>query len=88
MEINRALIDKFFAELDDRSRETLDTAIDNVVEAKKRGGKVAVVTGSGPNIHEGVTTLVAELITKGLVDGVTTSSAVINHDTVIFQALA
>jgi hypothetical protein len=38
------------------------------------------VTGSGPNIHEGVTTLIAELIHKGIIDGVTTSSAVIAHE--------
>ena len=80
MRINRELINQFHAELDDRSRDTLDTAIEKVVEAKRKGGKVVVVTGSGPNIHEGVTTLVAELIGKGLVDGVTTSSAVINHE--------
>ncbi|MCI0492262.1 MAG: hypothetical protein L0Z07_04925, partial [Planctomycetes bacterium] len=44
------------------------------------GGKVVVVTGSGPNIHEGVTTLIAELMRVGLVDGVTTSSAVVSHE--------
>lgn len=80
MKINRELINEFYNGLDDRSRETLDTAIDKVIKVKKEGGKVAVVTGSGPNIHEGVTTLIAELISKGLVDGVTTSSAVINHE--------
>ncbi len=80
MKINRELIGQFYAGLDDRSRMTLDTAIEKVVEAKRKGGKVVVVTGSGPNIHEGVTTLVAELIEKGVVDGVTTSSAVINHE--------
>lgn len=80
MKINRELIDKFNSELDERSRETLDKSIEKVVEAKKRGGKVAIVTGSGPNIHEGVTTLIAELIDKGIVDGVTTSSAVVSHE--------
>ena len=78
--MNRELIDSFYGELDERSRQTLDEAIDKVVAAKRRGGKVAVVTGSGPNIHEGVTTLIAELITKGLIDGVTTSSAVVSHE--------
>lgn len=80
MKINRELINKFYEELDQRSKETLDKAVAKIVEAKKRGGKVAVVTGSGPNLHEGVTTLIAELIRKGIVDGVTTSSAVINHE--------
>ncbi len=41
---------------------------------------MVVITGSGPNIHEGVTTLIAELMRAGLVDGVTTSSAVISHE--------
>jgi hypothetical protein len=51
-----------------------------IVETKERGGKVAVVVGSGPNLHEGVTTLIAELIHKGIVDGVCTSSAVVSHE--------
>lgn len=41
---------------------------------------MAVVTGSGPNVHEGATTLIAAMIHKGLVDGVITSSAVIAHE--------
>jgi len=39
-----------------------------------------VITGSGPNIHEGVTTLVADLMDKGIVDAVSTSSAVVAHE--------
>ena len=38
------------------------------------------VTGSGLNIHEGVTTLIAELIRVGLVDAVSTSSAIVSHE--------
>lgn len=79
-QINRKLIEEFYEALDARSKESLDAAVSRVVEAKKKGGKVTVVTGSGPNLHEGVTTLIAELIDKGIVDGVTTSSAVINHE--------
>lgn len=51
-----------------------------ILETKEKGGKVAVVVGSGPNLHEGVTTLIAELIHKGIVDGVCTSSAVVSHE--------
>ncbi len=80
MKINRELIEQFYTELDSRSKETLNEAVDKVVEAKRHGGKLAIVTGSGPNIHEGVTTLIAELINKGIVDGVTTSSAVVSHE--------
>jgi hypothetical protein len=58
----------------------LEKAISSIVEAKQRGGRVVVVTGSGPNLHEGVTTQIAELIHHGLVDGVITSSAVIAHE--------
>jgi deoxyhypusine synthase len=74
------LIAQFRASLDTRSQKTLDSAVKQIVDAKKRGGKVMVVTGSGPNIHEGVTTLIAEMIRKGLIDGVSTSSAVISHE--------
>jgi len=74
------LIEQFRASLDARSQETLETSIRQIVETKKRGGKVMVVTGSGPNIHEGVTTLIAEMIHKGLIDAVSTSSAVVSHE--------
>jgi len=67
-------------ELDTTTLGRIDQAVDKIVAAKSGGGKVVVVTGSGPNIHEGVTTLLAELMRVGLVDGVTTSSAVIAHE--------
>ncbi|GMU94192.1 MAG: hypothetical protein AMXMBFR4_32500 [Candidatus Hydrogenedentota bacterium] len=60
--------------------DRISGAADRIIEAKQRGGKIAVVTGSGPNIHEGVTTLIAELMLIGIVDGVTTSSAVVAHE--------
>jgi hypothetical protein len=68
------------AGLDEVARERLGAAADRIVAAKERGGKVVVVTGSGPNVHEGVTTLIAELMRMGVVDGVTTSSAVVSHE--------
>ena len=74
------LIETFRASLDARSRDALAAAVQRIVAAKRRGGKVMVVTGSGPNIHEGVTTLIAELIRTGLVDAVSTSSAVVSHE--------
>jgi hypothetical protein len=67
-------------ELDASTLARVEQVADKVVAAKKCGGKVVVVTGSGPNIHEGVTTLLAELMRVGLVDGVTTSSAVVAHE--------
>lgn len=66
--------------LDKTMRQRIETTVDRVVAAKERGGKVVVVTGSGPNVHEGVTTLLAELMRAGIVDGVSTSSAVVSHE--------
>jgi len=61
-------------------REKVGQAAAAIIAAKQRGGRVLVATGSGPNLHEGVTTLVAELIRLGVVDGVLTSSAVVAHE--------
>ena len=73
-------LDYFRSSLDERSQESLNAAVKRITDAKLHGGRVMVVTGSGPNIHEGVTTLIAELIRVGLVDAVSTSSAVIAHE--------
>ncbi len=80
METNRKIIENFYNELSPAVKEMVDSAVDSIVTAKKNGGKVVVVTGSGPNLHEGVTTLIAELISKGIIDGVTSSSAVVAHE--------
>jgi len=67
-------------ELDTTALTRVEQAVEKIVAAKNRSGKVVVVTGSGPNVHEGVTTLLAELMRVGIVDGVTTSSAVVAHE--------
>ena len=76
----KGFIEELYAELPQDTRVFLDKAVNSVAEVKKKGGKVVVATGSGPNIHEGVTTLIAELMDKGIIDGVTTSSAVVSHE--------
>ncbi|MBP8129726.1 MAG: hypothetical protein KA184_09100 [Candidatus Hydrogenedentes bacterium] len=68
------------AQLDPSVRERIAQAADRIVEARQRGGRIVVVTGSGPNLHEGVTTLIAELMRAGIVHGVATSSAVVAHE--------
>ncbi len=68
------------AQLSETGRDHLNQAVEQIVTAKQRGGGVVAVTGSGPNIHEGVTTLIAELIRKEIIDGVLTSSAVVAHE--------
>ena len=80
MNSNRELIKQLYNDLQPSVRALVDSAVDRIVEVKKSQGKEVVVTGSGPNLHEGITTLIAELIDKGVVDGVTTSSAVVAHE--------
>jgi hypothetical protein len=80
MKSNRKPIEILYQQLTTETREMLDRAVDSIISVKKKGGKIVVVTGSGPNLHEGVTTLIAELIHKGVIDGVTTSSAVVAHE--------
>lgn len=80
MKNKERLVTELYRGLSPELREKVDLVVKRVVTAKENGGKIVVVTGSGPNIHEGVTTLIAELIRKGIIDGVTTSSAVVNHE--------
>lgn len=80
MPIDRVALTELERSLDPSVRERVHAAADLIVAAKERGAKVAVVTGSGPNVHEGVTTLIAELMRVGVVDGVSTSSAVVAHE--------
>ena len=80
MKPDRAAIREWLSKLPEGSRERTLQAARQIASAKQRGGKVVVVTGSGPNIHEGATTLIAELMHKRVIDGVITSSAVVAHE--------
>ncbi len=80
MIINAELLNTIAWELDPAMLERVRAVSKTIADVKARGGKVVVVTGSGPNVHEGVTTLIAELMRTGIVDGVTTSSAVVSHE--------
>jgi hypothetical protein len=80
METNRKIIEQYYKELTPDVKGMVDRSVNSIVNAKENGGKVVVVTGSGPNLHEGVTTLIAELIHKDIIDGITTSSAVVAHE--------
>jgi hypothetical protein len=78
--INCEVINGFYNQLDSETRSFVDRSIEKIIDVKRKDGKAVVATGSGPNVHEGVTTLIAELMVKGIIDGVTTSSAVISHE--------
>jgi hypothetical protein len=77
---NQQIIDRYLPLIDADTVEFLDRAVEKIVACKRKGRKVVVATGSGPNLHEGVTTLIAELMAKGIIDGILTSSAVIAHE--------
>ena len=80
MDVDRSAVARLEQGLAAPVRGRVDAAVERLVAAKQGGGRVVVVTGSGPNVHEGVTTLIAELMRLGVVDGVTTSSAVVAHE--------
>jgi hypothetical protein len=77
---DRKLLEDTYEALSAKTKSRLKRAVDWIVKAKQEGGKVVAVVGSGPNLHEGVTTLIAELIHKEIIDGALTSSAVISHE--------
>lgn len=75
-----AALKRLAAGLSKETTHGLTKAVRLWAQVKRRGGRVVVATGSGPNLHEGVTCLVAELVRAGMVDGVLTSSAVAGHE--------
>ena len=80
MDIQRKIMEKIYNNFSPKIKKRINAAVKEIVRAKEKGEKVVAVLGSGPNLHEGITVLVAELIHKGLIDGVSTSSAVISHE--------
>ncbi len=80
MGVKKKLVEKIYNNLSPKIKFRVNKAVKEIVRAKEKGEKIVTVLGSGPNLHEGVTTLVAELINKGIIDGVSTSSAVVSHE--------
>ena len=78
--MDKEVLQGLYSGLDETTQARLNKAADAIVAAKEAGKKVVVVSGSGPNIHEGVTTLIAELMRLEVIDGVSTSSAVVAHE--------
>ncbi|MBN2327973.1 MAG: hypothetical protein JXR73_12535 [Candidatus Omnitrophica bacterium] len=74
------ILEELEASLETATLDRIEQTVDLIADAKQNHKKVVVVTGSGPNVHEGVTTLIAELMRAGVVDGVATSSAVAAHE--------
>lgn len=80
MRVEKTVLNSLEALLPAEMLARVHRAAEEMAAAKAKGGRIVVVTGSGPNVHEGVTTLLAELMRAGIVDGVTTSSAVVSHE--------
>lgn len=78
--VGRAALKALEETLSPQAKDDVKKAIRLWARIKEAGGRVVVATGSGPNLHEGATAQVAELIGRGLVDGVLTSSAVVGHE--------
>lgn len=78
--VGPAALKRLASGLPDDTRQGIAKAVRLWAQVKRQGGKVVVVTGSGPNLHEGATCQVAELVRVGMVDGVLTSSAVVGHE--------
>lgn len=78
--VSQAALKRLEAALEPATRQDLLRAARQWVRVKEQGGRVVVVTGSGPNLHEGVTTMLAACVAAGLVDGIITSSAVVGHE--------
>lgn len=74
------LVDILYKRMNNTIKMRINKAVSKIVQAKQKGGKIVAVIGSGPNLHEGVTVLIAELIKKGIIDGVATSSATVAHE--------
>ncbi|MBU4605052.1 MAG: hypothetical protein KKH66_09115, partial [Proteobacteria bacterium] len=68
--VSQAALNRLAQSLDPETKRRLSRVVRLWVQVKEAGGRVVVATGSGPNLHEGVTCMVAELVRLGLVDGV------------------
>jgi hypothetical protein len=78
--VSQAALTRLESTLEPLTRRELAAAARLWTRIKERGGQVVVITGSGPNLHEGVTTMLAALVAAGMVDGIITSSAVVGHE--------
>ncbi|CAO0822270.1 conserved hypothetical protein [Desulfarculales bacterium] len=78
--VGKAALTSLDSTLEPATRQDLARVARLWIKVKERGNRVVVVTGSGPNLHEGVTTMLAALVAAGLVDGIITSSAVVGHE--------
>jgi len=78
--VSQADLARLAKELDPETKRRITRVVRRWKKVKENGGRVVVATGSGPNLHEGVSCQIAELINLGLVDGVLTSSAVVGHE--------
>lgn len=50
---NQQIVERYSASIDTETADILEAAVETMVATKTRGGKIVVVTGSGPNLHEG-----------------------------------
>ena len=78
--VNEKIINNIYDNFSTEVKMAIDKAVRTITTARSNNDKVVAIIGSGPNLHEGVTTLIAELMHKDIIHGVITSSAVISHE--------
>jgi len=78
--VNRLIIEEYYRSFSPELQHAVENAAERIIRVKKKGGRVAVHLEGRVNVHEGVTTLVAELMYRGIVDAVLTSAAIVNHE--------
>jgi hypothetical protein len=78
--VDKKIINTIYNDFPKDVQKAIDTAVSTITAARNNNGKVVAIVGSGPNLHEGVTTLIAELMHKDIIHGVITSAAVVSHE--------
>ena len=80
MIVKKHIIEEYYRSFSPELQHAVGDATERIIQVKQEGGQVAVLLEGSLNVHEGVTTLVAEMMYKGIIDAVLTSAAVVNHE--------
>ena len=80
MVIRAHAIESAYEKFSPALRSKMDCVVDAIVTAKREGHTVVACIGGADNVYRGVTTLIAELMHRGIVDGVCTTAAVVGHE--------
>lgn len=80
MIVERTILEGYYRSFTPELQRGVDDAAREIVRVKREGRRVAVILEDRLNVIEGVTILVAELMSRGVIDAVLTSAAIVNHE--------